>query len=390
MIGMISAGASAYVPKGDSTDKVFLRTIHRTIDANYIADRAATPADTCPSDAPSPNAAEHRGREGDLGRHRSPPSSNRSRTWRRLLIVVLDAPAARGDPSSPPLRQLACRCRSRRPSARRGDGALPASLSVLSTIPDDLFLEFEVTQSTAATGRFLACHPAAHRFHVFVLGFTPLATSHATALEAVDPEGSPGDPSRAPGLQSRRGTPDLASRASGISAVFTPDLVRLDETLVRTLGQSFSSHSIVAAVAACASEVRRAGRSTGCPPLAGTAARAPEPRCRASPGTDRERTPSRSAELRDEPTMREGALWSSYRAPTPRTTRMRCSSVEHLNPGRWYHVRRWTLRLTLVALVTLALAASRAALRRWPPVPHSTSSAGSMRSSNTGEGPRGD
>ena len=32
VIGMISAGASAYVPKGDSTDKI-LRTIHRTIDA---------------------------------------------------------------------------------------------------------------------------------------------------------------------------------------------------------------------------------------------------------------------------------------------------------------------------------------------------------------------
>ena len=35
VIGMISAGASAYVPKGDSTDKI-LRTIHRTIDANYM------------------------------------------------------------------------------------------------------------------------------------------------------------------------------------------------------------------------------------------------------------------------------------------------------------------------------------------------------------------
>ena len=32
VIGMISAGASAYVPKGDPTDKI-LRTIHRAIDA---------------------------------------------------------------------------------------------------------------------------------------------------------------------------------------------------------------------------------------------------------------------------------------------------------------------------------------------------------------------
>jgi DNA-binding NarL/FixJ family response regulator len=39
VIGMISAGASAYVPKGDSTEKI-LRTIHRAVDPNY---RAAEP-----------------------------------------------------------------------------------------------------------------------------------------------------------------------------------------------------------------------------------------------------------------------------------------------------------------------------------------------------------
>ena len=38
-------------------------------------------------------------------------------------------------------------------------------------------------------------------------------------------------------------------------SVLSPEMARLDETLVRTLGQSFSSHSIVAAVAACAADV---------------------------------------------------------------------------------------------------------------------------------------
>jgi DNA-binding NarL/FixJ family response regulator len=36
VIRMISAGACAYVPKGDSTDKI-LRTIHRAIEPDYVA-----------------------------------------------------------------------------------------------------------------------------------------------------------------------------------------------------------------------------------------------------------------------------------------------------------------------------------------------------------------
>jgi hypothetical protein len=38
-------------------------------------------------------------------------------------------------------------------------------------------------------------------------------------------------------------------------SLLSPELARLDETLVRSLGQSFSSHSIVAAMVACASDV---------------------------------------------------------------------------------------------------------------------------------------
>ena len=39
VIGMISAGASGYVPKGDPTEKI-LRTIHRAMDPDYVAEEA--------------------------------------------------------------------------------------------------------------------------------------------------------------------------------------------------------------------------------------------------------------------------------------------------------------------------------------------------------------
>ena len=137
-----------------------------------------------------------------------------------------------------------------------------------------------------------------------VLGFSPLAATDATALEEVDPGGILATlRGRGVRIASRDAGPGVASLRQ--LSVFTPDLVRLDETLVRTLGQSFSSHSIVAAVAACASEIGARViapgvtspeqlhelRNLGIELVQGPIVSEPIP----------------LAELRDEPTMREGA-----------------------------------------------------------------------------------
>ena len=124
-------------------------------------------------------------------------------------------------------------------------------------IPEDLFLEFEVTQSTAAEGRFRRAirRPIASRI---VLGFSPLAAPTSPALEASDPAGILATlRGRGVRIASRDAGPGVASLRH--LSVLSPELARLDETLVRTLGQSFSSHSIVAAVAACASDVGAQG-----------------------------------------------------------------------------------------------------------------------------------
>jgi EAL domain-containing protein (putative c-di-GMP-specific phosphodiesterase class I) len=54
-------------------------------------------------------------------------------------------------------------------------------------------------------------------------------------------------------ISSRDAGPGFASLRH--LARLTPELARLDPTLVRSLGQSFSSHSVVAAVAACATDI---------------------------------------------------------------------------------------------------------------------------------------
>jgi EAL domain-containing protein (putative c-di-GMP-specific phosphodiesterase class I) len=128
--------------------------------------------------------------------------------------------------------------------------AFRASLSALPLIPEDLFLEFEVTPSTASEGRFRRAirRPIASRI---VLGFSPLVPADDEL--AAEPRGILSS-LRERGV--RIAARDVGPGFIGIRrlAHLSPELARLDETLVRPLGRSFSSHSVVAALVACASD----------------------------------------------------------------------------------------------------------------------------------------
>lgn len=251
VIGMISAGASAYVPKGDSTDKI-LRTIHRTMDANYMLTeqqpQLTLASPMLPRRTQQSTAVAKAILEGAITAEFEPIAD--LATGR---IAGLDA---RPRVATLPHRSYDTWLADAEAADLLLDmemAAFRASLSALPMIPEDLFLEFEVTQSTATEGRFRRAirRPIAPRI---VLGFSPLAATNAATLEAADPGGILATlRGRGVRIASRDAGPGVASLRH--LSVLSPELVRLDETLVRALGQSFSSHSIAAAVAACASDV---------------------------------------------------------------------------------------------------------------------------------------
>lgn len=251
VIGMISAGASAYVPKGDSTDKI-LRTIHRTIDANYAT-----------VDQPPPLTLI------------SPLLPRRTQQSTAVAKAILDGAITVefepiedlatgrvvGFDARPRVATLPHRSYDHwLADAEAADllvdietAAFRASLLALAAIPDDLFLEFEVTPSTLTEGRFRRAIRRQIGARI-VLGLSPLAPVDASVLGAAGPSGI---------LATLRGRGvRLAAREVGPGfaglrhlTLLSPELARLDETMVRSLGQSFSTHSIVAALVACASDV---------------------------------------------------------------------------------------------------------------------------------------
>lgn len=251
VIGMISAGASAYVPKGDSSDKI-LRTIHRTIDANYLAaeqqPQLTLISPMLPRRTQQSTAVAKAILDGAITAEFEPIAD--LATGR---VVGLDA---RPRVATLPHRSYDTWLADAEAADLLLDmemAAFRASLSALPLIPEDLFLEFEVTQSTATEGRFRRAirRPIASRI---VLGFSPLAAADTPVLEAADPAGILATlRGRGVRIASRDAGPGVASLRH--LSHLSPDLARLDETLVRTLGQSFASHSIVAAVAACAADV---------------------------------------------------------------------------------------------------------------------------------------
>ena len=92
--------------------------------------------------------------------------------------------------------------------------ALRASLSALPVIPDDLFIGFEVTQSTATEGRFRRAIRKSIAPRI-VLAFSPLASSDAPELDAAEPGGDFGD---APGTRGPHRFDERGSRAREPSA----------------------------------------------------------------------------------------------------------------------------------------------------------------------------
>jgi EAL domain-containing protein (putative c-di-GMP-specific phosphodiesterase class I)/CheY-like chemotaxis protein len=251
VISMISAGASAYVPKGDSTDKI-LRTIHRTIDANYATvdqpPQLTLISPLLPRRTQQSTAVAKAILDGAITVEFEPIED--LATGR---VVGFDArPRVATLPHRSYDHWLA--------DAEAADllldiemAAFRASLLALAAIPDDLFLEFEVTPSTLTETRFRR----AIRRQIgsrMVLGLSPLAPVDASVLGAAGPSGI---------LATLRGRGvRIAAREVGPGfaglrhlSLLSPELARLDETLVRSLGQSFSTHSIVAALVACASDV---------------------------------------------------------------------------------------------------------------------------------------
>jgi EAL domain-containing protein (putative c-di-GMP-specific phosphodiesterase class I)/CheY-like chemotaxis protein len=251
VISMISAGASAYVPKGDSTDKI-LRTIHRTIDANYaMVDRPpqlTLISPLLPRRTQQSTAVAKAILDGAITVEFEPIED--LATGR---VVGFDArPRVATLPHRSYDHWLA--------DAEAADllldiemAAFRASLLALAAIPDDLFLEFEVTPSTLTESRFRR----AIRRQIgsrMVLGLSPLAPVDASVLGAAGPSGIL---ATLRGRGVRIAARDVGPGFAGLRhlSLLSPELARLDETLVRSLGQSFSTHSIVAALVACASDV---------------------------------------------------------------------------------------------------------------------------------------
>ncbi len=251
VIGMISAGARGYVPKGDPTEKI-LRTIHRAMDADYVAEESGPQLPLVPPMLPR-------------------RTEQRTAVARAILDGVITAefePIAElatgrivGLDAHPRVATLPHRSYDAWLADAEGAdllldfelSAFRASLSAMSVIPEDLFLEFEVTQSTAAEGRFRRAIRRSVAPRV-VLGFSPLAPAATPELEAADPAGILAT-LRARGIR-------IAARDAGPGfeslrhlSHLSPELARLDPTLIRSLGQTFSSHSVVAAVVACAGDV---------------------------------------------------------------------------------------------------------------------------------------
>ena len=251
VIGMISAGASAYVPKGDSTDKI-LRTIHRTIDANYAASEQPPQLTVISPLLP----------------RRTQQSTAVARAILDGAITVEFAPIEDvttgrvvGFDARPRVATLPHRSYDHwLADAESADllldiemAAFRASLLALPLIPDDVFLEFEVTPTSLTEGRFRRAIRRSIGSRI-VLGLSPLAPVDASVLGAAGPSGI---------LATLRGRDvRIAAREVGPGfaglrhlSLLSPELAWLDETLVRLLGQSFSTHSIVAALVACASDV---------------------------------------------------------------------------------------------------------------------------------------
>ena len=249
IVGMIGAGASGYVPKADGTDRI-LRTIHRAID---------------PAWSPSTDA------KANL--MLVPPAlpGRRERGSRVARAILENAVTATFEPvmdiGTGQIVGLDARPRVAMAPARPYDGwladaqaegllldfeltALRAVLPALARLPEGSFVEFEVTPDSASSPRFRRAVAGASASRI-VLGFSSLVVRtgederFADALARLRASGIR--------LSARDVGPGLESLRQ--LAQISPDHAWLDRTITSSIGASFPSHSVVAAVAGCANQV---------------------------------------------------------------------------------------------------------------------------------------
>ena len=247
IIAMVSAGAHAYVPKADSTDRI-VRAIHRAVEPGWTEDE----------DAQRPAVL-------------APPLPRRNERAPRVARAILEGAVI---PAFEPIVDLVTRQvvgLDARPTVRSWperayDGwladaaaedllvdfelmAFRAAMPVLRWLPRDAFVEFQVTPVTAAHPRFRRAVLSADRS--IALGFSALEVMSEEVREGLV---SAAAEFRAHGvLISAR---DVGPGIEGLRqlARLSPDQAWLDPTLTRSLGQSFTVHSVAATVVACAEE----------------------------------------------------------------------------------------------------------------------------------------
>ena len=260
IIAMISAGASAYIPKADPSDKI-LRKIHHAFDPSW-----------------SPELVEEGREHLTLVRPSFVQRSERgSRVARAILtgavqiafhpIVDLETEKLVGLDARPRVDFWPPRAYDGWLADARAEGllldfeltALRAVLPTLRRLPGDLFIEFEVTPSSVVSARFrravLGTAPSR-----IVVGFS--------SLEIRDERARDPFPEIVLGLRGRGVRISARDVGSGFESLrqiarLSPHHVWLDPTIAASVDTDFPNHSVAAAVAGCAVQVDARVIATG-------------------------------------------------------------------------------------------------------------------------------
>jgi EAL domain-containing protein (putative c-di-GMP-specific phosphodiesterase class I)/CheY-like chemotaxis protein len=251
VIAMIAAGAHGYVPKGDPTEKI-LRTIHRV--AGRRLPKAAGGAHLALVPPAQPRRDE---RAAAVAR----AILDGAVTVELQPIVDLDTMRPVGLEALPRLVTLPHRsydawCADARSVGLLADlehTAFREARLALRDVPDDIFLEIEVSPFTASEPRFRRSIQGSSTSRT-VLAFSPLVASGETRIDDVDFAAVLAS-LRARGV--RVAATDAGTGLQGLDhlSALAPEFVRLDTTLTRSVDGSFTSHAVVAAVVACATQV---------------------------------------------------------------------------------------------------------------------------------------
>jgi DNA-binding NarL/FixJ family response regulator len=245
-IRMIGAGARDYVPKSESTDAI-LAAIHRTASTGRSASRRARSAS-----AGTLEELEERRTEQRVRVERALRSGSIATTFRP--IVDLETGVAVGIEAQPQVAVL-----PRRPfDAWIGDAeavdllvelelaAVRSAREAIHALPGDVFVEIEVSPSTALEARFRSSIRSSVAPRL-VLTISELSNPSADLGESIASL-------RERGVRLTLG--DVGPNVAGLGhlATLAPEFVRLDRGLTDGVQRDPTRHAVVAAVAACARE----------------------------------------------------------------------------------------------------------------------------------------